>query len=312
MATYLSHITLPGNPVADDHAARKKYVDDGIATLQATLGTAAFVNTGTTANTVPVLDSTGKLAVSTIPQIALLDYRVVTNQAARLALTTAQIQAHDIVSQSDDGSMWWLSQTPASTASNWVQVVLPQGLALGNIAGAALGTAGIAGVALTAARSDHVHPYAVPDWNAASGTVGFINNKPTVPAAANNATITFQRNGQVFTGNTFTVNQASAATINFPAPDWNAASGTVGFINNKPDLAGVIGFRGTVTGNGTNTDLTVTHNLNSQEVAVTAFRNTSPPVPVEIRYTPNTASQVTLHFAVAPASSETFIVKVKT
>jgi hypothetical protein len=27
MTTFLSHVTLPGNPTADDHAARKKYVD---------------------------------------------------------------------------------------------------------------------------------------------------------------------------------------------------------------------------------------------------------------------------------------------
>jgi len=77
--------------------------------------------------------------------------------------------------------------------------------------------------------------FPAPDWTAASGTVGYINNKPSIPTV-NNSTITFQRNGQVFSNNTFTLNQSGAGTINLPAPDWNAASGTVGYIANKPTL----------------------------------------------------------------------------
>ena len=50
------------------------------------------------------------------------------------------------------------------------------------------------------------------------------------------APITFQRNGAGFANNTFALNQSGAATINFPSPDWNAISGTVGFIANKPTI----------------------------------------------------------------------------
>lgn len=51
-----------------------------------------------------------------------------------------------------------------------------------------------------------------PDWNAAAGTAAEILNKPTIPAAANDATITIQQDGQ--TVDTFSLNQSADKTIN--------------------------------------------------------------------------------------------------
>lgn len=63
-----------------------------------------------------------------------------------------------------------------------------------------------------------------PDWNAAAGTAAEILNKPTIPAAANDATITVHQDGQA--DQTFTLNQASNQTINIAAGGGNAWYGT--------------------------------------------------------------------------------------
>ena len=100
-----------------------------------------------------------------------------------------------------------------------------------------------------------------PDWNAASGTAGFIANKPTVDStfdatstnAATSAAIAGYVTSQIQDGSnvgdgtisvtqngvsagSFTTNQNSAGSITIAAPDWNAASGTAGFIANKPTV----------------------------------------------------------------------------
>lgn len=62
-----------------------------------------------------------------------------------------------------------------------------------------------------------------PDWNAAAGTAAEILNKPTIPAAANDATITVHQDGQ--TDQTFTLNQSGDQTINIAASG-NAWYGT--------------------------------------------------------------------------------------
>ena len=79
------------------------------------------------------------------------------------------------------------------------------------------------------------------DWNAATGTANYIANKPTIPTV-NNFVISFQRNGQTFAGNSFTLNDVAARTINFPAPDWSAATGTVNYIANKPTIPSIVGL----------------------------------------------------------------------
>lgn len=70
-------------------------------------------------STIPVLDSNGKLPVSTIPAIALTQPFVVSNQAAMLALDA---QPGDIAKRTDLGYSFCLAASPASTLSNWIQL----------------------------------------------------------------------------------------------------------------------------------------------------------------------------------------------
>lgn len=63
-----------------------------------------------------------------------------------------------------------------------------------------------------------------PDWNATAGTAAEILNKPTIPAAANDATITVHQDGQA--DQTFTLNQSGDQTINIAAGGGNAWYGT--------------------------------------------------------------------------------------
>ena len=53
------------------------------------------------------------------------------------------------------------------------------------------------------------------DWNATSGAAEILN-KPSIPAAANNATLTIQQNGSTI--GTFTANAATDATVNVTVP----------------------------------------------------------------------------------------------
>lgn len=81
---------------------------------------------------IPVLDSNGKIPVSMIPSIALTEPFVVNSQSAMLALSA---QPGDIAKRTDLGYSFCLATAPASTLSNWVQLtddVLAQlGLASG-------------------------------------------------------------------------------------------------------------------------------------------------------------------------------------
>lgn len=70
-------------------------------------------------STIPVLDSNGKLPVSTIPAIALTQPFVVSSQAAMLALDA---QPGDIAKRTDLGYSFCLAASPASTLSNWIQL----------------------------------------------------------------------------------------------------------------------------------------------------------------------------------------------
>lgn len=68
---------------------------------------------------IPVLDSNGKIPVSMIPAIALTEPFVVNSQSAMLALSA---QPGDIAKRTDLGYSFCLAASPASTLSNWVQL----------------------------------------------------------------------------------------------------------------------------------------------------------------------------------------------
>lgn len=70
-------------------------------------------------DSVPILDSSGKLPVSVIPAIALTEPFVVSSEAEMLALDA---QPGDIAKRTDLGYSFCLAASPASTLSNWVQL----------------------------------------------------------------------------------------------------------------------------------------------------------------------------------------------
>lgn len=89
------------------------------AFILATLGTAAFADTGTAPGNVPVLDGSGKLSQTVVPAIALNSLTIVADQAARLALSGT---VGDLVKQTDNGLTYFLAALPASTDSNWIPI----------------------------------------------------------------------------------------------------------------------------------------------------------------------------------------------
>jgi hypothetical protein len=84
------------------------------------LGSVATLNTGTTAGTIPLLDSNGFLDTAVIPSLAITSIQVVANQAARLAL--ANVQQGDVAKQTDNGISYILASLPASTDANWISL----------------------------------------------------------------------------------------------------------------------------------------------------------------------------------------------
>ena len=106
-------------------AAQGKVLKGLIDTIQSTidgLGTAATKNIGTSAGNIPVLDSDGKLNTSILPAIALVDTFVVDSEAAMLALTAQQ---GDVAVRTDVNKTFILSQSPASTLANWIELLFP-------------------------------------------------------------------------------------------------------------------------------------------------------------------------------------------
>ena len=98
-------------------------------------------------STIPVLDSNGKLPVSTIPAIALTQPFVVSSQAAMLALDA---QPGDIAKRTDLGYSFCLAASPASTLSNWIQLTDDVLAQLGLSSGAAqVGATSLTGASST-------------------------------------------------------------------------------------------------------------------------------------------------------------------
>lgn len=87
-----------------------------------TLGTAATVNTGTSAGNIPVLDSNGKLDTSILPALAITDTFVVNSQAAMLALTA---EVGDVAVRTDLNKSYILKTDGASTLANWQELLTP-------------------------------------------------------------------------------------------------------------------------------------------------------------------------------------------
>lgn len=123
------------NVTANTDYTKVKVNDKGIVTFGTdkieltdinNIGSAASLNGGTGAGNVPILDSDGKLVASVIPVVATNENIVVANQAARFALTTAQVQNGDFVSQSDTGALYMVvDSTKLNNETGYARVVNP-------------------------------------------------------------------------------------------------------------------------------------------------------------------------------------------
>jgi Major tropism determinant N-terminal domain len=105
---------------------------DGIATLDSEgkvsssqLPTLDYIPTSEKAavNGVASLGSDGKVPNSQLPPLAITDTFVVTSQAAMLALSAAEVG--DVAVRSDISRSFILHATPASTLSNWQELLTP-------------------------------------------------------------------------------------------------------------------------------------------------------------------------------------------
>lgn len=85
-------------------------------------GTVASLDTGISSGNVPVVGENGKLNEAIIPAVAITDTFVVASQSAMLDLNAQQ---GDIAIRTDINKSFVLSKTPASTLSNWVELLTP-------------------------------------------------------------------------------------------------------------------------------------------------------------------------------------------
>lgn len=162
------------------------------------LGTAALLNTGTASGEIPILDGSGRLSTSVIPNLAITSIQVVANQAARLALVN--VEPGDVAKQSDNGLSYMLATTPASTDANWVSIgdtTIDAGdIVSGTINSARLGSG--SANSTTFLRGDGT-------WSSPPGGL------PRLPYTESTAT------GNLAVDNAYGINSASLITMTLPA-----------------------------------------------------------------------------------------------
>ena len=136
------YLKIPGVDKVDDQ------IDTKITALN--LGTASTKNTGTGSGNVPILDSSGKLADSVVPKIAMTNTYVVASQTAMLALSNAQ--EGDVAVRTDLNKSFILKASPYSTLANWQELLTPTDAVTsvnGSTGAVTISLAGLGGVALT-------------------------------------------------------------------------------------------------------------------------------------------------------------------
>jgi hypothetical protein len=140
------YLKIPGASKVDDQ------IDTKITALN--LGTASTKNTGTGSGNVPVLNSSGKLADSVVPKIAMTNTYVVASQTAMLGLSAAQ--EGDVAVRTDLNKSFILKATPYSTLANWQELLTPTDAVTsvnGSTGAVTISLAGLGGVALTTYNS---------------------------------------------------------------------------------------------------------------------------------------------------------------
>ena len=99
--------------------------DDDEILNKPVLGTAAYVDTGTSEGDVPVLDANGKLAGSVIPSLAITEFiGLVSSKAGLVNLSTAEKGDWAIVQgdATDANNGTWILNGTYSTLTDWIQI----------------------------------------------------------------------------------------------------------------------------------------------------------------------------------------------
>lgn len=139
--------------------------------------------------------TSGTVDIARLPQGALERLVKVANEAARYALTTADVQLGDTVQQLDTGIMYVVTDTDhLDSAAGYTEYTA--GTA------ASVPWSGVTGKPTFAAV-------------ATSGAYSDLTGTPTIPTV-NNATLTIQKNGT--TVDTFTANSSTDKTVNITVP----------------------------------------------------------------------------------------------
>jgi len=315
-----NHLALPGDPTDDSHATRRKYVLDQVATkpsLATTAPTAvagtAVAGNATTASpsnhvhnytfyaTAPAALGTAAVGAANLP--ARGDHVHAMPTAAQVgAASTSALTSHidtttvhlPAVGASDNNKV--LTAGAAGAAPSWQAA--QTGVTLGNAAGTAVGTAAN-GTSGSAAKEDHVHSYGF-DTTAPAAVAG--------TAAVGSASMPARRDHV----HSYTFYATAPAALGTAAVGSASLPARGDHVHPIPTLAQLTSstYRGTVTGNGTLTALPVTHSLNSQELDVLVWTNTTPPKRIYTDYTPTSANALTVDFAIAPPSTASYIVRV--
>ena len=158
--------TLKTGKAATNHNHAKSDITDF-----PTLGTAASKNTGTTSGTIPILDSSGKLSTSVLPALAITDTFVVNSQSDMLALVA---ETGDVAVRTDLNSSFILRAEPASTLSNWQELLTP------NLVTSVAGKTG----AVTLSSADVGLDKVTNESKATMFTTPTFTGTPTAPTAA--------------------------------------------------------------------------------------------------------------------------------
>lgn len=160
--------------------------------------------------------TSGTVDIERLPQGALERLVKVANEAARYALTTADVQLGDTVQQLDTGIMYVVTDTDhLDSAAGYTEYTA--GTA------ASVPWSGVTGKPTFAAV-------------ATSGAYSDLTGTPTIPTV-NDATLTIQQNG--VNVQTFTANQATATTANIQCVDLTS----VQTIGGDKDFTGTTGTR---------------------------------------------------------------------
>lgn len=126
-----------------------------IPSAAAEVGAIATTEKGA-ANGVATLGTDSKIPLAQLPATAITSTSVVANEAAMLALAA---QEGDVAIRPDINTSFILAAEPASTLSNWQEILAPSaggGAPVGSSTPQPLGTA-TPGVSSSASRQDHVH-----------------------------------------------------------------------------------------------------------------------------------------------------------